>query len=475
MVFVFIALWTIAAILLITNPKSESTRWAALTAFTGGGGGLSRTVTETILPYLHLHQVSLPIIDAFLFKLHMAGSFMNHNGLPYCFLMYAICTSGFFKQTTRKTLAIVLPLPIVVMFLITPMTPDIELNFKILFSWCVPYLLTGLFLLVYSYAKEKNTLIKKSRAVSNLVAFPPIIFQIFANYTFKAFFQFNEVWRYMPFVITVLLVSFILFGLKYGVLGVRLKFEKDRLDRTMRATTSGTSALNHTIKGQISTIKLVAERIKYIAVTNGQTEIDKQIDSVMDSTDHMLAMVARIQSQLQDIEIKESPHNLVEILETSLTSLAPYLEKQNIHVIKDVHCNLDLLCDSVHLQEVFTNLLVNAMEAMNPGGQIYISIYETKRHLILELKDNGAGIAEEDLPRIIDPFFSTKNRNLNFGLGLSYCYNVMQKHQGSLDIQSEKNIGTTIVLQFSKKKAVTKVDVPRHGEVAYEQNQSFTS
>ena len=177
MIFVLIALWTIAAILLITNPKREATRWAALTAFTGGGGGLSRTMTETVIPYLHRYQIGTPAMDAFLFKLHIAGSFMNHTGLPYCFLMYAISYSGFFKDKARKILAWVLPTPAIFMFIVTPLAPDIDLNFKILFVWCVPYLLAGLFLLSYSYYKERNPLMKKSRLFSNVVAMPQSSFR----------------------------------------------------------------------------------------------------------------------------------------------------------------------------------------------------------------------------------------------------------------------------------------------------------
>jgi two-component system sporulation sensor kinase B len=91
----------------------------------------------------------------------------------------------------------------------------------------------------------------------------------------------------MPLVITVLFVSFPIFGTKYGVLGVRLKFERQRLDSTMRAMTSGTSILNHTIKNEIGKIHMLADRIKYKAVTNVQREINKDIGMVIDSTEHM--------------------------------------------------------------------------------------------------------------------------------------------------------------------------------------------
>lgn len=475
MVFVLIALWTIAAILLIVNPKRESTKWAALTAFAGGGGGLSRAVTETILPYLHKHEISNAALDAFLFKLHIAGSFMNHNGLPYCFLMYAICYSGFFGKKARRLMAYILPLPIIVMFFITPMSPDVQHNFKILFIWCVPYLLLGLGLLIYSFLKEKNPLMRKSRMFSNLVAIPPIIFQIYANYTLKAFFQVNEIWRYMPLVITVLFVSFLIFGTKYGVLGVRLKFERQRLDSTMRAMTSGTSIINHTIKNEIGKIHMLADRIKYNAVANVQREINKDIDIVMDSTEHMLAMVTRIQSQMQDVALQGNPHNLVKLIENALISIQPYLEQKHILVTKNCTLSVELLCDKVHMQEVFNNILMNAIEAMNAkGGELYIQMYDTKKNIIVEVRDNGEGISKENMPYVIDPFFSTKNNNQNFGLGLSYCYNVMQKHGGSLEVHSEKNVGTTILLHFPKGKATHIVNAPHHEEVVYGQNQSFT-
>jgi phosphoglycerate-specific signal transduction histidine kinase len=62
----------------------------------------------------------------------------------------------------------------------------------------------------------------------------------------------------------------------------------------------------------------------------------------------------------------------------------------------------------------------------------------------------GHGITKENLPYVNDPFFTTKKRTLNFGLGLSYCYNVMQKHKGDLTIQSEKDKVTTITPFFMR-------------------------
>lgn len=73
MVFVLIFLWTIAAVLLVNNPKNESTRWVAFSAFAAGGGGLSRAMTETAIPYLHTHELITPTIENILLS-HPCGS-----------------------------------------------------------------------------------------------------------------------------------------------------------------------------------------------------------------------------------------------------------------------------------------------------------------------------------------------------------------------------------------------------------------
>jgi signal transduction histidine kinase len=72
----------------------------------------------------------------------------------------------------------------------------------------------------------------------------------------------------------------------------------------------------------------------------------------------------------------------------------------------------------------------------------------------LAVTDNGKGIPQQYLTRVIEPLFSTKNNNLNFGLGLSYCYNVIRQHGGILKVNSKENEGTTVKLYFPKEKEV---------------------
>jgi two-component system sporulation sensor kinase B len=95
---------------------------------------------------------------------------------------------------------------------------------------------------------------------------------------------------------------------------------------------------------------------------------------------------------------------------------------------------------------------MNALEAMKAGGTLTLQMFLSNKHLVIAVADTGVGIAKEHLPYVFDPFFSTKKTGQNFGLGLSYCYNVMQKHQGMLEIYSVKDEGTTVFLFFPRRR-----------------------
>lgn len=129
---------------------------------------------------------------------------------------------------------------------------------------------------------------------------------------------------------------------------------------------------------------------------------------------------------------------------------------KNIEVIRNIKTESKIYSDNVHLQEVFRNLIKNAVEAMGNGGKLCISAFETRKAINVEFQDNGSGIDSEVLNRIFQPYYTTKNRSLNFGLGLSYCINVMQKHNGEIEVRSKEGEGTTFSLQFPiKRRAVT--------------------
>lgn len=97
------------------------------------------------------------------------------------------------------------------------------------------------------------------------------------------------------------------------------------------------------------------------------------------------------------------------------------------------------------LHQAFLHILTNAVQSIEKSGNIAISTKSDKsgKNVIIEFSDNGIGIDIENIPRITDPFFTTKDPGKGIGLGLSITYNIINEHQGSLEFDSKPGIGTT--------------------------------
>jgi signal transduction histidine kinase len=100
------------------------------------------------------------------------------------------------------------------------------------------------------------------------------------------------------------------------------------------------------------------------------------------------------------------------------------------------------------LQQVFLNLFINAIQAMLDGGTLILKAHlsEDGQWLKVEVSDTGIGIEPEHLPRIFDPFYTTKQVGRGTGLGLSVTYGIVEKHGGHIEVHSEKGKGSTFTV-----------------------------
>ncbi|MBD3170650.1 MAG: response regulator [candidate division Zixibacteria bacterium] len=107
------------------------------------------------------------------------------------------------------------------------------------------------------------------------------------------------------------------------------------------------------------------------------------------------------------------------------------------------------LCRSPEMREVLTNLVINAVDAMPEGGTLRITNSSDEVSNYIEISDTGVGMDQQTLDKIFDPFFTTKGKK-GTGLGLSVTHGIIEKHDGSIKVQSEKGVGTTFILQLPK-------------------------
>ncbi|MDH5544397.1 MAG: ATP-binding protein [Gammaproteobacteria bacterium] len=105
-------------------------------------------------------------------------------------------------------------------------------------------------------------------------------------------------------------------------------------------------------------------------------------------------------------------------------------------------------CLPTDMRQLVNNLLLNAAQSIERNGMIEISSGEEQKQIWIKIMDTGKGIRKEDIDKIFDPFYSTKLDSKGTGLGLSQAYDIVQRHRGTMDIESQVGIGTAVVIKL---------------------------
>ena len=138
--------------------------------------------------------------------------------------------------------------------------------------------------------------------------------------------------------------------------------------------------------------------------------------------------------------------NLARVLDDTLQLLEPQLRQNRVEIAREYAADLPRVYGNAgKLQQVFTNLLLNARDAIPDGGRITLRAVasDDRDALTVEVEDNGIGIAPENVARIYDPFFTTKGVGRGTGLGLAVSYGIVQEHSGHIAVESVPGRGTT--------------------------------
>jgi two-component system NtrC family sensor kinase len=123
--------------------------------------------------------------------------------------------------------------------------------------------------------------------------------------------------------------------------------------------------------------------------------------------------------------------------------------KNKVRIVRNYDDSMPTLLGSEgQLSQVFVNLLVNAAQAMNGDGDIEITTRFNNGHSLIQVKDNGPGIAVDKLQTIFEPFFTTKPVGQGTGLGLSISQDIIKRHKGKIDVQSAPGDGCTFVIDL---------------------------
>jgi signal transduction histidine kinase len=214
------------------------------------------------------------------------------------------------------------------------------------------------------------------------------------------------------------------------------------------------SAIAHEIRNPLNYINLTLDHLR--ARLAPETTIKREIFERLIT--QLKTEVARINRQISDflnysrpLKLNLQATDMKEVVEDSLHIIEPEAREQNITINLMADENLPAAnADGEQLHLVFNNLFINAMQALeNRGGCLNIAISPAEYTLRIEISDTGCGISEEDLPKIFEPYFSTKETGT--GLGLATVKKIIDDHKGNIEVESKLNEGTKFTIELPKK------------------------
>jgi len=214
------------------------------------------------------------------------------------------------------------------------------------------------------------------------------------------------------------------------------------MDR-LAAVGSMASNLAHEIRNPLSAIKGMAQLLTEDLKSNNK-EL-QYVQVITKESDRLNKVIEELLSYSQS-----SPSGYIEcdvnkILRESLELISVDFTKKTVDVFEDYQDLPFIYADKVKLSQAFGNVILNAFQATEENGAIYIKTELNRREdrVIIEISNSGSSIPEENRERIFEPFFTTKKDGV--GLGLSIVYNIISSHQGSIDVTSERGLTSFII------------------------------
>ena len=175
-------------------------------------------------------------------------------------------------------------------------------------------------------------------------------------------------------------------------------------------------------------------------ISRGIKKIDQLLELINDLLD-----IARLEAG-KHVQ-RQVPTDIEKILQDTVALLDPRAKQQNIELSLTCKKMAPIQADPKGMGEVFTNLITNAVNYSPEGGKVVVSAEGFNEYMEIKVEDTGVGILEEELPKIFDKFYRVKHPKtrqvLGTGLGLSIVKGIIQAHNGTIDVESVPDKGTT--------------------------------
>ena len=247
----------------------------------------------------------------------------------------------------------------------------------------------------------------------------------------------DKIWQIELPVVLFTLCFLLYHAFREGIWGMRLRRETYDWSGSGEVLQRNTQYVAHALKNDLNKIDWCA------ALLDERLPENRELQIIRGSVDHLRALLQRTRMHTGRVVLSPGDCDVRALFEQIICE-TPHTDALRIEI--DRCDDAPLYCDPSHVREALTNLVGNAVEAMRGSGRITLSYVRTAHKT--SVSDDGPGMTPAAQKRIFEPYYTTKTSGENFGLGLYYCQNVMNVHEGSIRVSSAPGKGCTFTLIF---------------------------
>ncbi len=238
---------------------------------------------------------------------------------------------------------------------------------------------------------------------------------------------------------------------KFNIMEEHLTQREQELLQSKKLAAIGTlgAGVAHELNNPLNNIYTTAQRLQKKTGEECPDFLKKGLDDIFGQTMRIKRIVGNLLEFARGREPHLKPVELRSLLAVVYRHLGDQMNTGAIRFLPELHPEeIVLYADQEQLEQVFINLFGNAVDALPNGGDLVVRANEEDRHIQIQVSDTGTGMSRETIEKLFEPFYTTKNKGT--GLGLAIVFNIIQKHQGKIEVASAEGKGTTFTIILPK-------------------------
>ena len=234
------------------------------------------------------------------------------------------------------------------------------------------------------------------------------------------------------------------------------RLESERIDSIVRLAAGVAHELGNPLNSLTIHLQLIERKLKNLAKHPDTTKLTESLQVCQGEVERLDGIITHFLKAIRPQKLELNELDLLGLVEDVLRVQEAELSDRKLEVKVEVNDDLPtILGDRDQIKQAFFNLIKNAMEAMQPSGSLRILARCDDDYVYLQFVDNGSGISEEDLSKVFQAYYTTKEEG--HGLGMMIVERIMREHGGHINIESRKEAGTAITLQFPQQHRRTRL------------------